>query len=117
MPHAKFVIADKFAGPIEQSEADFQKFFDIESRSEITLNVKHACKLERKRRADFVRKKLAGKVKNDAWIDLFEQLVEMVYQKDEEQDNSKYYVYVLSHKQNWVLNIKNLALIELQSNF
>ena len=34
------------------TEEEFKKHFEIELRTEITLNVKHACKLERRRKAD-----------------------------------------------------------------
>jgi hypothetical protein len=96
---SKFVIADKFAGSTERTEADFKKHFDIESRTEITLNVKHASKLDRKRKAEQLRKVLSVRCSNQRLLDLFENLIEQVHAKDEERDTSKYYVYVLTHKQ------------------
>lgn len=59
----KFVIADRFEGELSKHENEFRRHFDIERRSEITLNVRHACKLQRKRRADLVRKALSAKVR------------------------------------------------------
>ena len=97
--HAKFVIADRFEETdVAKTESDVKKHFDIEKRYEITLNVRHACKLQRRRRADLVRKALSNKVR-DYWLDVFEQLVEQAYSKDDERDQSKYYIYVLRHKQ------------------
>lgn len=61
MSCAKFVIADKFSQNVEKTEEDIKKHFDIESRSEISLNVKHACKLERKRKSENLRKLLSKK--------------------------------------------------------
>ena len=94
---AKFVIADKFSGSVDRTEADFKKHFDIESRTEITLNVKHASKLDRKRKAEQLRKFLSGRC-NQRILDFFENLVEEVQKKDDERDTTKYYVYVLVHK-------------------
>lgn len=58
---AKFVIADKFPANNEKVEEDLRKYFEIESRSDISINVKYASKLERKRRCDQIKKLVSTK--------------------------------------------------------
>lgn len=76
---------------------EFNKHFSIESRNEITLNVKHAGKLQRKRKAEILRKRVISRVK-ESWLEQFEALIEQVQIKEEQADQTKYYVYVLTHK-------------------
>jgi DNA-binding transcriptional regulator GbsR (MarR family) len=99
---AKFVIADRFSTErdyIQKTEDLFKVYFDIESRDEITLNVKHACKIERKKRCEQMKKRLESKqCVNKRVVEICEAALEQINAKEDETDSTKYIVYVLRQK-------------------
>jgi hypothetical protein len=72
---SKFVIADKFPANNEKIEETFRKYFEIESRSDISINVKYASKLERKRRCDHIKKLVSNKCSKKV-VECLETLLE-----------------------------------------